>query len=290
MTIERSRGKARPTLPRASDLQPVGTAPDPSEGRNTTGRFAKGNQLSRGSGTKHVVTKALSVAGLQADVALVVADCRKLFSGALRELPSSGSIVRSNAYGYAREASLAGYYDTKANEAGLDTERGMMLADRATHHRQRAERLGVTTVDLATRLAATQRLPRPIDVETRFAAAEQRLREHQAAAASVEASDGDDDEPADGIDEGEASEPEPETPKTRERGAQEPLPATPSSPPTPVRIPATPPLHPLAAAAEQEHANRERMKAEARERDRHGTGMQSTSLRWCVARKQWVPR
>ena len=151
--FERSHGKARPRLPRARDLRAVETVKDPSDGRGSSGRFGKGNQAARASGAKNVVTKATSDEGLAPDEAMVARDTRKLFHATLRELPSAGTIVRTNAYSFARESSLAALYDAAANRAGLLTPEGMKLADRATVHRRVAERLSVTLLDEATALA-----------------------------------------------------------------------------------------------------------------------------------------
>ena len=43
MTTERSHGKARPTLPRASDLRPAETAGKRTVNHDPTGRFTAGN-------------------------------------------------------------------------------------------------------------------------------------------------------------------------------------------------------------------------------------------------------
>jgi hypothetical protein len=153
MTIERRMGKARPTMTRSRDLRPVKSVPDPSDGRAPAGRFGMGNRISVDSGAKHILAKAMSGDGLDADAALVARDTRKLFMAVLRELPSKGAIVRSNAYGFARETALSAYYDAKANQAGLDSERGMTLATRASYHRQRGERLSVTLLDESATLA-----------------------------------------------------------------------------------------------------------------------------------------
>ena len=70
MTIERSHGKARPTLPRASDLPAVEAERNPREGRTEGGHFAPGNRLGEGARWKASVKKLL---GRAADDAITVA-------------------------------------------------------------------------------------------------------------------------------------------------------------------------------------------------------------------------
>lgn len=61
MTIEQSHGKARPTLPRLSDVNP-GTVPERAGERDDGGRFAVGNAAARGRGWKRAVRGLLGAA------------------------------------------------------------------------------------------------------------------------------------------------------------------------------------------------------------------------------------
>jgi hypothetical protein len=160
----------RPSLPRSADLAALANVPHKRQPRDARGRLLKGSALAAGKGWKRAIAKAMSTEGLEGDAALVANDARKLFLGALRELPSSGALVRTNAYGHAREAALAGYFDAKANEAGLDTEKGQALIERASHHRQLAMRLSVVVIDVAARMALTER-EKPRDWAKEFQAA-----------------------------------------------------------------------------------------------------------------------
>ena len=160
----------------------------------------------------------------------------------------------------------------------------------------RLDLLGALQLEAQAR-AARASTPRILD----FAAAEQRLREHQAA--SVEATP--DDERTDDVessddgsvkrftdansssDENDASDPDepPEdvpTPKTRERGAEERESSSAIKPPTPVRIPASPPVeaNPVWAAEERRQLELARATAVARERDRAGAPLMPTRQRW----------
>jgi hypothetical protein len=54
----------------------------------------------------------------------------------------------------ARDSALAAFWGTEATKAGLTSERGIQAQERAMKHGQRVERLTVTMLDVATRLAA----------------------------------------------------------------------------------------------------------------------------------------
>jgi hypothetical protein len=156
MPIEQSHGRARPTLPRASDLQPIETEREPTAGRGPGGRFAPGNRVAVRQGEKAAVRKLLGRGAAEGDVAIVARDAVRLFHGALRDLPSDGSVVRSLAALYGRHAAVSAYLNAKADEAGLQTEAGAALLESAMRHGQRVERLAVTMLDVATRLAKTR--------------------------------------------------------------------------------------------------------------------------------------
>lgn len=156
MTIEQSHGKARPTLPRSSDLAPVETVRDPSEGRTEGGRFAAGNRTAVGAKWKNACKKLLgSYASENPEGAAQVArDSWRLFTAAIRELPSDGAQVRQLAALAARHAAMSAFFTARAAERGLDTPDGIAFGNLASHHGQRAERLTVTTLDVATKMAA----------------------------------------------------------------------------------------------------------------------------------------
>jgi|HubBroStandDraft_1064217.scaffolds.fasta_scaffold693235_2 hypothetical protein len=104
MTVERSHGKARPALVRASDLQPTDTTPKPIDSRTADGRFAAGNRAARSARFTHPIREALGSAE-SAGVALVVVDggtCEllrlSLVSASRREMGAvSLSVARTRA-------------------------------------------------------------------------------------------------------------------------------------------------------------------------------------------------
>jgi hypothetical protein len=194
MTLERSHGKRRVRMPRSGRLTALGTVADPSDGRGAAGRFGKGNSVAVDRGAKHVLSKAMATDGLQGDAAIVARDTRKLLMATLRELPSKAAVVRTAAYGHAREAALAAYYDAKANEAGLDSDRGMKLTDKAAQHRKLASSLSVVAIDQAAVMAEVEDKQRRADEAEAFT---RQYRQGAQDEPDEPDDEQDDDEPAD---------------------------------------------------------------------------------------------
>lgn len=154
MSTEQSHGKARTVLPRSSDLTEVETVRDPSDGRSTSGRFAPGNRAAEGQRWKASVRRLLGKGASNETAAKVARQAWKLYLALLRELPSDGPSVRVLAALEGRHAALAAYFTDRAGELSFDTEAGLLALDQATKHGQRAERLAVTCLDVATKLKA----------------------------------------------------------------------------------------------------------------------------------------
>jgi hypothetical protein len=149
MTLERSHGKLRPTLVRASDLEPSDTVAKPADARTPDGRFAAGNRTAVAARFTHTIRKALG-SSESTGVALIVArDARRVFGSVLRSLPSEAPPVRALLAVYARHQALHGYYTQRAEALGLDSEAGLELLAVADRQSQRAERVLVTCHDLA---------------------------------------------------------------------------------------------------------------------------------------------
>jgi hypothetical protein len=147
--IERSHGKARPALVRASDLTPHETAPKPSEGRDASGRFSAGNRAARAARFTHTIRKALGAKAGSGEALIVARDARRVFGHVLASLPSDAAPVRALLAVYARHQALHAYYTLRAEALGLDTEAGLALLAVADRQSQRAERTLVTVHDLA---------------------------------------------------------------------------------------------------------------------------------------------
>jgi|SRR5579859_1157889 len=149
MTVERSHGKARPTLPRSSDLHTPEPAAKPTDGRGAHGHFAAGNPIGVGARFTHTVRKSLGAQAATGDALVVARDARRVFGHVLAALPSDAAPVRALLAVYARHQALHAYYTLRAEAAGLDTPAGLKLLEVADRQSQRAERVLVTVHDLA---------------------------------------------------------------------------------------------------------------------------------------------
>jgi hypothetical protein len=158
VTIEQSHGKARTTLPRSGDLRLVQADVKPTGQRGPGGRFAAGNRVGLGAREKNAVRRLLG-REVGDEAALAVArDAARLFSALLRDMPSDAANVRQLVALQARHTALASFFGARAAELGIESEQGMAADERAMRHGQRAERLAVTSLDIATKLA-TKRKP-----------------------------------------------------------------------------------------------------------------------------------
>lgn len=157
MTIEVSHGKARPTLPRSGDLAAVVDAdPERAGSRDGLGRFSSGNVVGRGRGWKRAIASMLGRAAADPIAQRVADDAWRVYAQSLRELPSDGAIVRGLAASRARHVALEGFWSARAVSLGLSGDDGLAAQEVATRHGQRAERLAVTLLDVASRLAKTR--------------------------------------------------------------------------------------------------------------------------------------
>jgi hypothetical protein len=147
--MERTKGKMRPSLPRASDLQPTEAGAKPTAGRNEHGHFAKGNPIGIASRFTHTIRKALGAKTAPGEALIVARDSRRVFGHVLAALPSDAPPVRALLAIYARHQALHAYYTLKAEAAGLDKPEGLKLLEVADRQSQRAERVLVTCHDLA---------------------------------------------------------------------------------------------------------------------------------------------
>lgn len=147
--IEKSHGKARPTLPRSSDLASPEADAKPTDERSTHGHFAAGNRTGLDARFKATVKRALGNKASSGEVRAVYRDALRVFSTTLRSLPSDAGPVRTLCALHARHVALNGYFTAKAEEAGLDSMAGARLLEIADRQSQRAERVLVTAMDVA---------------------------------------------------------------------------------------------------------------------------------------------
>jgi hypothetical protein len=106
MANEQSHGKARPALPRASDLQTTESATKPTNGRTPDGRFMAGNRASLGARFTATTKKSLGTKAATGEALIVARDARKLFGHTLASLPSDAPPVRALLAIYSRHAAL----------------------------------------------------------------------------------------------------------------------------------------------------------------------------------------
>ena len=146
--FERSHGKFRPGLVRRTDVEPAEprTAGERLDGRRPDGTAAPGNQIALGRGWKSRIRRAVALVGvdLGADAAGLQAGAETVYRALLSDAPVSGPLVRMNAASCAIEFALAEFLHGRALVEGLLTPGGERLEQRASGHRQRAERLSVT--------------------------------------------------------------------------------------------------------------------------------------------------
>lgn len=154
---ERSHGKLRPSLPRLGEVGAVVTVRDRSRNHGAGGRFPKGNDAAKGKGWKASIRKMLGEDATDAVALAVAADAWRIFSANLREMPNDGSMVRGLLMRKARHEALSAFWEAQATAAGLATEAGVKAQENATKHGQRSERLAVTALDMAVKLAAATR-------------------------------------------------------------------------------------------------------------------------------------
>jgi hypothetical protein len=161
VTARFTKGKARTELVRSRDLKAVPAVAERPDSRDVHGRFAAGNAGGKGRGWKRAIAKMLgrTDAELAGVATALAADAWRIFTVSMREMPQDGPNVRALVARKARHEALEGYWTARALE-GLGTPEGDQAEARATQHGVRAERLTVTALDVATRLA-TRRPTRP---------------------------------------------------------------------------------------------------------------------------------
>jgi hypothetical protein len=160
MAIERSKGKARPALPRSSDLAVPQPPPDPRQGRDVNGRFTSGNRTARGRGWKRAIGQ-LAGSELAPELRQLAGDAGSLYRARLGELPHQGPTVSSLVAEGARSSVLSARFAARAFELGLDTDAGRAALETSMRLGQRAERTSISAIDIAVRLAVADERRHP---------------------------------------------------------------------------------------------------------------------------------
>ena len=182
MTIEKSHGKARPSLVRSSDLQQTGeTERKPSVERTPDGRFAPGNRAASGSGFRRTTKKLLGPSNGGMEERIVRRDAWRVFVATMATMPSDAAPVRTLVGLHSRHVALAALYASLASDAGLGTDEGRKLQESADRQSQRAERVLVTALDVARVCAQREEYQRPTGLALLHAAVAARQAEAQAA-------------------------------------------------------------------------------------------------------------
>jgi hypothetical protein len=149
VTFERSHGKVRPSLVRASDLRVPETGEKPTEQRDAHGHFSAGNRSALGARFTHTIRKALGSKAATGEAQIVARDARRVYTHVLGALPSDAPPVRVLVTLHARHLALNAFFTAKAEAVGLDTPEGLRLLEVADRQSQRAERVLVTAQDIA---------------------------------------------------------------------------------------------------------------------------------------------
>ncbi len=165
MPLERSHGKARPSLPRLKDLRATPLpAKDRTAGRDALGRFAPGNrQSARSKGWRKALVQLAGPHISSRDVHKLASESAGLFRACLAELPCDGPTVSRVLAESARSSVVSTHLAARALEVGIETAKGRALLELSMKLGQRAERTAVTAYDLAQRLAEAERR-KPLDM------------------------------------------------------------------------------------------------------------------------------
>lgn len=152
MSIRFEHGKARPQAPRVKDLPSTLTVGQPNRGRDSNGRFAPGNGVATERGIKALLKRQLGKHADDEEVQSLYRETRIQFLAELGRMPSKAPQVQRDLCARARWSALSARYAAQAAAVGLDTPEGQKALDTAMKLDARAERLGVTALDIAERL------------------------------------------------------------------------------------------------------------------------------------------
>lgn len=160
MTLEKSHGRLYSLRSRSRDLAPVDPpAIRPAE-RDERGRWTGANRAAVARASKTALSAPLRRAVAQG-VAAGLGDAASpqtgtetarealaLFRQACKELGCDSTLVRSHVMRWAVATTVGSALTTAAMAAGMDSDRGLRLLERAERHAQLAERSSITAVDV----------------------------------------------------------------------------------------------------------------------------------------------
>jgi hypothetical protein len=151
---ERSHGAMRPSLPRSSDLATVAEpVASPTAGRDAQGRFAAANPWAAAAKWRSLIAEGLG-RDLEGQAGELGKRAYRLFRAFLADLPVDCATVRSLVAQRARAATLADAYARRGQELGLDNPLGAAALAEALKWDARAERLTISSIDVANRMLA----------------------------------------------------------------------------------------------------------------------------------------
>jgi len=155
MAFRREHSKLRPQPTRLKDVKRRERSGERSRNQDAKGRFTAGNNAPKGRAVKRIIRRYLGEGAASTDqVEALTQDTLVLFKAFKRALGNDAPQVQDTVARRARWGVLSAWYALHAAELGLGTEDGMAALDMALKLDARAERLDVTSIDLAERLVS----------------------------------------------------------------------------------------------------------------------------------------
>lgn len=173
MALVFEKTKLRPQPPRLKNVRRRLRVGQRSRNQDAKGRWVKGNNAPKGKRLKAIIRRQLGHDATGELVERLYAETRDMHRALVRALGAGAEGVPQVQDTLARRARwgvLGAWYALRAVELGLGTEAGDAALEMAIKLDARAERLDVTALDLADRLAtdddAPQSMAQEIEAET----------------------------------------------------------------------------------------------------------------------------
>lgn len=163
MTLRREHSKLRPQPPRLKDLSRRQRSPERSRNQDSKGKFVAGNDAPKGRAVKRIIRRYLGEGAVgDEQVQVLMRDTLVLFKSFKRALGSTAPQVQDTVARRARWGVMSAWYALRAAELGLGTEAGDAALEMALKLDARAERLDVTSLDLAERFQTETNTTNPV--------------------------------------------------------------------------------------------------------------------------------